>query len=311
MAPSSYIASNRPTSLQNLLDTSTSKNGTPSLDLRWEPFQQHVENFLTAIDAYTQSARTEIVARATDHYATVRDKKAEMEETEKRIQLEREKEGDMLTTLESERHVLADLNSSLSHLQNSLTKTKEQSSSLEAELQALRKEVRSEETEKERQKNMLNDMRDRDTVELKQMEEALGWKVEGIKGTFLLMRFYLIDPDDPAKEFSFIVDVSKQDYTVVPNCDPPIPTLPQLVRQLNEDRDLFSFIKKVRKSFRALIPNPPNPSTKFDDLSGPGLGLRTPGRSQRTLSSTTPAAARDVTEGLALDHLTLGKLWEA
>ncbi|ODN78739.1 hypothetical protein L202_04302 [Cryptococcus amylolentus CBS 6039] len=306
MAPSSYIASTRPTSLQSLLDTSTSKNGTPSLDLRWEPFQQHVENFLTAIDAYTQSARTEIVARATDHYATVRDKKAEMEETEKRIQLEREKEGDMLATLESERHVLADLNSSLSHLQNSLAKTKEQSSSLEAELKALRTEVRSEETEKERQKKMLNDMRNRDTVELKQMEEALGWKVEGIKADQLLMRFYLIDPDDPAREFSFIVDVAKQDYTV-PNCDPPIPTLPQLVRQLNEDRDLFSFIKKVRKAFRALIPNPPNPSTKFDDLSGPGLGLRTPGRSQRTLSSTTPAAARDVTEGSALDHLTLGK----
>ncbi|WVQ74941.1 hypothetical protein IAR50_004549 [Cryptococcus sp. DSM 104548] len=299
----------RPTSLHALLESSASKNGSPSLDLAWEPFHQHVQHFLTAIDAYTQSARTEIVARATDHHATVRDKKAEMEETERRIQLEREKEGDMLATLESERHVLADLTASLSHLQSNLARTKEHSSTLESELQALRKEVTSEETEKERQKNVLDDMRGRDTVELRQMEEALGWKVEGIKEDQLLMRFYLIDPDDPAREFSFIVDVSKQDYTV-PNCDPPIPTLPQLVRQLNEDRDLFAFIKKIRKAFRALIPNPPNPSTKFDDLSGPGgIGLRTPGRSQsqRTLPAATSAGMKDVTEGKGLDHLTLGK----
>lgn len=31
---------------------------------------------------------------------------------------------------------------------------------------------------------------------------------------------------------------------IVPNCDPPIPSLPDLVRQLNFDRDLFAFIKR-------------------------------------------------------------------
>lgn len=85
--------------------------------------------------------------------------------------------------LEAERHVVADLNASLSHLQSSLTKIKEKSSALDTELQSERKEVKAMQTEKERQTNVLNDMRERDTAELKQLEEALGWRVEGIKRT--------------------------------------------------------------------------------------------------------------------------------
>lgn len=125
--------------------------------------------------------------------------------------------------------MVADLSASLSHLQSSLTKIKEKSSILDTELQSERKGVTAMQAEKERQTNVLNDMRGKDTTELKQLEEALGWKVEGIKRTSvstilgiisdicaedqLLMRFTLIDPEDPAREFSIIVDVSKQDYS--------------------------------------------------------------------------------------------------
>ncbi|KAE8542569.1 hypothetical protein D1P53_001349 [Cryptococcus gattii VGV] len=292
MAPTTYIVPPRPASLHSLLESSTSKNGVPSLDLRWEPFQRHIESFLNAIDAYTQAARTEIVARATDHTAAVRDLKADKEEMEKGIQLQRENEGEMLATLEAERHVVADLSASLSHLQSSLTKIKEKSSILDTELQSERKEVTAMQVEKERQTNVLNDMRGKDTTELKQLEEALGWKVEGIKQDQLLMRFTLIDPEDPAREFSIIVDVSKQDYSGITQLRPSYPFPP----------------RPVRKAFRALIPNPPNPSTKFDDLTGPGLlGLRTPARNSRTLLSTTPAMSNSAMDSLAMDQLALGR----
>lgn len=79
--------------------------------------------------------------------------------------------------------MVADLSASLSHLQSSLTKVKEKSSILDTELQSERKGVTAMQAEKERQTNVLNDMRGKDTTELKQLEEALGWKVEGIKRT--------------------------------------------------------------------------------------------------------------------------------
>ncbi len=62
---------------------------------------------------------------------------------------------------------------------------KEQSAALEAELNAVRKEVKVERTEKERQEKVLGEMRGKDGVELGQLEEAVGWRVEGVKGGFL------------------------------------------------------------------------------------------------------------------------------
>lgn len=55
--------------------------------------------------------------------------------------------------------------------------------------------------------------------------------------------FTLIDPAAPMREFSFVIDVSGQDYSV-PQCDPPVASMPDLVAQLNADRDLHTFIKR-------------------------------------------------------------------
>lgn len=59
----------------------------------------------------------------------------------------------------------------------------------------------------------------------------------------LLLMFTLIDPAAPMREFSFVIDVSGQDYSV-PQCDPPVASMPDLVAQLNADRDLHTFIKR-------------------------------------------------------------------
>ncbi|WVW85625.1 hypothetical protein I302_107663 [Kwoniella bestiolae CBS 10118] len=298
--PQPYLP--RPVSLQAILDESSANNTSPEIDLQWEPFQRHVEGFLTAIDDYTLAAKTEIAARATDHVNSMRDLKAEREEMERRIHHEREREGEMLATLESERHTLTDLTSSLNHLESSLHKVKDQSSSLESELNTIRKEVTTERTEKDRQKARLNEMRKRDERELVELEDNIGFTVDGIRPDLLMMRFTLLDPSDPAREFSFLIDISKQDYTV-PNCDPPIPNLLELVRQLNHDREFYTFIKRVRKAFRALIPNPA-PSTRFDELSGPGLGLRTPAvPGSRILSSSTRENV--IVDGGGLESLSL------
>lgn len=77
----------------------------------------------------------------------------------------------------------------------------------------------------------------------------------------LLMRFTLLDPADPEREFSIVMDISKSDFSgvcpssschcsfcielmIVPNCSPPLPDLGELVSQLNADRDLSLFIKR-------------------------------------------------------------------
>ncbi|GFZ49559.1 Probable kinetochore protein SPC25 [Saitozyma sp. JCM 24511] len=293
--PAAYLAPPRPISLHAVLDASSSAGTVPTIDLEWEPFHAHVEAFLNAIDQYTMDAKTEIARRASEHVDMVRDMKAEKEEVERRITLEREREAVMLATLEQERHTVGDLSSSLARLQQTLSKTKEQSAAVEAELNAVRKEVKAERGEKERQGKVLEQQRGRDAIELQILQEVLGLRIEGVKADELLMRFTLLDPSDPEREFSMIIDVSKHEYTV-PNCSPPLSALPELLRQLNADRDLYSFIKRVRKAFRALVPNPPAAPSKFDDLSGPGL---------RAPVAENSGDAKDVEDGSAMQTLRI------
>ncbi|ORX38516.1 putative kinetochore protein SPC25 [Kockovaella imperatae] len=288
MLASSYMAPPRKISLQSLLEGSTSgSSSSPNVDLAWEPFQSTVELFLKAIDGYVHNAKTEIVIRAKGHSDSVKILKSNKEEMERRIQAEREKEREMLSELESERQIVADLNSSLSHLQRSLAKVREESAMIESDLAAVKKEVSKHESDQERQKSTLQDMKARDEVELQGLEEAIGLKVDGVRDGVILMRFTLLDPAEPGREFSLLLDVSGTDYAV-PNCSPTLSALPEVVRQLNTDRNIVDFIRKVRKAFRATVPERPAPTSQFDNL--PGSAMRTPAH-RRGLSHGGEAAA--------------------
>jgi kinetochore protein Spc25 len=137
---------------------------------------------------------------------------------------------DQHSALQSERHTLADIQSSLTHIRQVLSKTKDQSAALEAELSAVRKDVTSQRSEKARQESSLKEMRSKDAVELDELEKVLGWSVVGVRREYLhldmphrsllrcvedelLNQFTLIDPNEPEREFSFVIDISKEDYS--------------------------------------------------------------------------------------------------
>lgn len=60
----------------------------------------------------------------------------------------------------------------------------------------------------------------------------------------LLMSFTQIDPSDPGKVYSLIIDMSSSDGYEVPNCDPPLPNIHELVNKLNEDKQFYAFVKR-------------------------------------------------------------------
>lgn len=120
------------------------------------------------------------------------------------------------------------LNSTLTKLRSHLNTVREESSQLESELQAIKSQVMKEKAEKERQGKTLGVMKNRDDLELKELQDAVGWKIEGSGRMFpfswsggrtdsiedqLLMRFTLIDPTNPEREFMIVIDISKFDYS--------------------------------------------------------------------------------------------------
>jgi kinetochore protein Spc25 len=84
------------------------------------------------------------------------------------------------SALEQERRAVQDINTHLTQLRTNLTKVREQSQQLETELNAIRKDVTSERAEKERQGKTLASMKTRDGEDLEALQDAIGWRVEGI-----------------------------------------------------------------------------------------------------------------------------------
>ena len=105
-------------------------------------------------------------------------------------------------------------------------------------------------------------------------EDRLKCAIEGIDKDKILIRFTHIDPADLTREFSLVVDVSSRAYKgtspalpslsllgsrvaltnvgPVPTTTPFLPNLPILLDELNESRDIYAFIRRVREAFQDL-----------------------------------------------------------
>jgi len=85
--------------------------------------------------------------------------------------------------------------------------------------------------------------------ELQVFESLMGWSVESVQRDMLLFRFINVDPANPAREFSLVIDVSQKEYKV-PTCTPLLPAMPDLVNTLNETGEFYTFVRNVRLAFR-------------------------------------------------------------
>ena len=132
---SSKIGPSTRVSLHSLLDAnsmgSSSASSSPIIDLNWEPFEANIKTFLSAvsvlafrelqvrhglhslrlrmtkvsradagllqIDTYTQRARTELASETRSHVDRVKTLKGHKEMIERSVQMEGERERDMLT----------------------------------------------------------------------------------------------------------------------------------------------------------------------------------------------------------------------
>lgn len=97
----------------------------------------------------------------------------------------------MLVALDLERRTEHDLQATLTHMQTTLSRVKEQSKSLEEELNAVKRAVQTERTEKERQTKALESQRSRDSLELRVLQDILGVRIEGVtrQSSVLLLGF--------------------------------------------------------------------------------------------------------------------------
>ncbi|KAJ3133949.1 kinetochore-associated Ndc80 complex subunit spc25 [Physocladia obscura] len=89
----------------------------------------------------------------------------------------------------------------------------------------------------------------RNAPELAFYQDKLGLAIKSTKKNILHFVYTNIDKKDYAREFSFVLDVSKgSEYRLV-ECTPAIPSISEAMTFLNSSRDFFRFLKEMRREF--------------------------------------------------------------
>lgn len=67
------------------------------------------------------------------------------------------------------------------------------------------------------------------------------------------MVFTLLDPTDPNRRFTFSLHTDAKDAYAVNDCQPMVPDLANMVRELNETADISRFVQLMRRQFKKLL----------------------------------------------------------
>ncbi|KAI0809138.1 chromosome segregation protein Spc25-domain-containing protein [Irpex lacteus] len=224
----------------------------PQIDLNIEYYEASTRNFLEAVANYTHKAQTEMTQRKNSHLHEKKRLLEKIQSHEQETNACKVKELELIAELDREREERKKAELSVVQLERQLGTIREQCSQLDAEIEQKRAVVMDLKRERNRERSILETYASRTTPELLETERRLQCYVEGIERDKILLRFTHIDKTDVDREFSVVIDVASNVYKV-PTMSPALPTLPILLDELNETRDVYTFIKQVRQAFEHLV----------------------------------------------------------
>ncbi|EJD06748.1 uncharacterized protein FOMMEDRAFT_165457 [Fomitiporia mediterranea MF3/22] len=244
------VAHTRPVDLASILESPN-----PVVDLHIDEFERTSRRFLKAVAAYSARAIEEIAQRKSRHVSEMKRVAERTTQVEAEIQSCKVKEIELMQVLEKEQAEKRESESAVAELKRQFASVKEKCTSVDAEIDQYTDELNNLRKDKQKDMTVLDTHACRVSPELRDCVERLQFMLEGVGQDKLLIRFLNIDPNEPQREFSIVVDASNRVYQV-PLTTPPIPTIPLLVDQLNKTRDVFAFIKSVRSHFIDMIKGP-------------------------------------------------------
>ncbi|KAG5642570.1 hypothetical protein DXG03_002557 [Asterophora parasitica] len=224
----------------------------PAIDLRLQSYETSTRNFLKAVSNYKNRAITTISDRRT---AQAAEKKRVIDKTgaiQHEINACKLREIDLVSDLEREKDERKDAELSVAAFKRQLAALKEKCQSIEAEIEQYRAVTANLRRERAADRDTLRGHSDLASSEFAVAERLVGCIVEGIGPESLLIRFTHIEPPPAETECSLVLDLAGAGYRVVTS-SPPLVALPLLVNELNTTRDIWVFVKDVRKAYQAQL----------------------------------------------------------
>lgn len=244
--PSSFSASTR-ASVANSAFLSQHGGHDP---LHFSEMQAEINSFREQFDSWVAKKRDAIHRSKTDHMKKVVQFQESMQNIQRQLSNSESEKAQCLHKQErQEEEVKAIQEASeeaLNHVQNT-RKTHNEISSRFQEMSSTLARLKSEREEILRQKRQKFQ---RNEPELKNYENVLGLSLSAEKNGNLRFTFNRIDPKDWDRQFAFSLHIS--DHYEVTFCDPAIP-FTEIIGRLNEDKDFYGFVKRMRSSYREYV----------------------------------------------------------
>ncbi|KAF9113692.1 kinetochore-associated Ndc80 complex subunit spc25 [Mortierella sp. AM989] len=258
------MGSNRLSLLPNKSITTTPVLPIPQLDS--EELAARTATFINEVNNSIQKIKTKI-AENTEQW--VQDT-AEARELDRGIREEMKialaDETALAKALKKEKEEANNMSKAIQQLSERNEEMGQLRSSLEEQVAILRREVKAKREAKIAQKKALDEQVLKNKPELASFESILSMRIVGVKGKpasvnyvtdFILegkqdhigFVFTRINELDWDQEYSITVDVSQHEFAVS-ECSPDLQELSSLLKYLNETRDFYGFLKRVRKAFK-------------------------------------------------------------
>ncbi|KAI7888684.1 chromosome segregation protein Spc25-domain-containing protein [Mucor mucedo] len=175
---------------------------------------------------------------------------------DKKRSLQRDFERQENTTKELEQKV-SELHEKEISLRTSEIKRKNElvvkaNAELEAKINEKRRLLEQQRMENTARKSSAQENNEKLSTEVNACNKQLQLHISPMKENHIKFSFKCINPTDPEKTYYFVLYLEESGLYKVTECEPTLPNVESLISNLNSDRDLYSFIKLMRRDFVAL-----------------------------------------------------------
>ncbi|KAJ2723991.1 kinetochore-associated Ndc80 complex subunit spc25 [Coemansia sp. Benny D115] len=236
--------------LANTAVASTSEEyEAPRVWFKKDEDRRQNSEFTRRVDEMVQELKRLIRERTNDFEHQIEEGK----EREKRMVANMEaletENKEILSALKSEHGEEDELSKGISGLQVKQREVKESVAQLSAQVAKLEAELEKKRNIIAEKQSVLESQAKLNQPELEFFEKKMGLSiVDGGALDSLTFVFTLISLSDPLRPFSITLDMSQHEYRVT-NCQPAIMDMQDHVDWLNDSRDFFGFLKRIRKEF--------------------------------------------------------------
>lgn len=157
-----------------------------------------------------------------------------------------------LLALELETEIENKENEGIVKLEKTLSNLLEKENDLKQEVQELKEKLKKKNEEKKEKLEQISAQLDSARSEIEFLEPTLNMEIKKRSGGILSFTFKDISFSNPLQLCSFHLDISSREYKLI-ETDPPIPEQALLIKELNDSRNFYSFLKSIRSCLKSAI----------------------------------------------------------